>query len=196
MAKEYLKTTIEEYLTDIASRSAVPGGGSATALTAATAAGLNLMVMAYSKKNEVRDNEKLDALYAVQKKGFKKLLTLIDKDCEVFRALMDKLASKSSAEQEYINAAQVPMEICRESANCLRAVSYLIENGNKNLLTDVGCAAHMFKASFYSAKLNVEINLKHIKNDALCKNIRSEIKQIEEEINRICDNAYVFLAKT
>ncbi|MFH1395721.1 MAG: cyclodeaminase/cyclohydrolase family protein [Candidatus Omnitrophota bacterium] len=192
MSKEYIKATVEEYLTDLASRSATPGGGSASALTAATAAALNLMVMAYSKKDEAAGNEKLIALEIVQKSGFKKFLTLIDKDCEVFRELMDKLSGKSFSEQEYINAAQVPLEICREIKNCINATGFLIENGNKNLLTDVGCAMHMFKASFYSAKLNVEINLKYIKNNVFCENAKSELKQIEKEINCACGNARAF----
>ncbi|MFH1879136.1 MAG: cyclodeaminase/cyclohydrolase family protein [Candidatus Omnitrophota bacterium] len=162
--KLFIEGSLGAYLEALAGRTMVPGGGSAAAVSAALGTGLNLMVIAYSLRQDTSSvvQERLLSLKKEQDESLILLEKYIDEDCIAFRSLMRALSEKRDAQAEYIAAAEVPFNICRECCRSISAGAYLAVNSNRNLITDVGCAAQMLKAAFYSAKLNVEINLKYI----------------------------------
>ncbi|MFH1846751.1 MAG: cyclodeaminase/cyclohydrolase family protein [Candidatus Omnitrophota bacterium] len=183
--KQYADLTIRNYIQNLGDKSIVPGGGSAAALSGAVGAGLNLMVINYS----IPDKE--DASYAKelldirnkQEKCREELYRLIDEDCRVFTELMDALRTKDKdVQKKYVNAANVPMQICRECAGSMKTSEYLAEKGNKNLMTDVICAAAILKGAFVSAKVNVVVNLKHIKDMVLVSKIEEELEILTVDI--------------
>ncbi|MFH1798344.1 MAG: cyclodeaminase/cyclohydrolase family protein [Candidatus Omnitrophota bacterium] len=174
----FLKSSIEEYLKNLSRRSMVPGGGSAAALTAAIGAGLNLMVINYSLRPELTEMKKL------QEESLKRLSFLIDEDCRAFQRLMEALSLKRKAQAEYVAAAGVPIEICTQAHESMRVSECLLEHANKNLITDVGCAAWIIKAAFYSAELNVNINLKHVEDHFFVKSSQKLLDTMREEIEQ------------
>jgi len=184
--KNYLSGTIEEYLENLSGKSAVPGGGSAAALSAAIGSALNLMVLEFSIKNVSSPSEG-DALLkrkeSDERQNLKLAELLINEDCKVFSILRKAiLEKKSEKEIEYTAAAKVPLEICRLVCRSLNLTAYLAENANKNLMTDVECAAHMLFAAFFSAKINVEINLKYVKDEKFSRDVKIELEQLEQEL--------------
>jgi len=187
----YLSNALQKYLEDLSSRTCTPGGGSAAALAAALGAGLNLMVIRYSKEKTgaSEGNKELKETELRENENLKMISSLIDKDCEVFSSLMRTLSEKNDdAEGKYIASAEVPMEICRRSARSMDTACYLAEKGSKNLLTDVASAAHILKAAFSSAKVNVEINLKYIENIQFLKDTKMELEKIEKDTKNTYDN--------
>ncbi len=182
--KEYLTGSISGYLEKLAERSITPGGGSASALTAAVGAALNLMVLNYSMKKDSPDEAPsgfLDALKK-EKQALKNLSDLIDEDCRAFEKLMKALSAKEDAQKEYRGAAGVPMEVCRQSKASLEVTALLAPKANKNLMTDVGCASHMLKAAFLSARLNAEVNLKRIEDGSFRDSSRRALSDMEKEV--------------
>ncbi len=191
--ESYLGLTVKEYLGKLSERSIVPGGGSASAVAGALGASLNLMVLSYSIKPGM-DRAAEDILAPIrgkQEKSLKRLAELADEDCAAFAGLMKALQSKRPAEKEYIIAATVPLEICSECVRSFNITAELAEHANRNLLSDIGCAGHMLRASFQASRINVEINLKYIKDTALVKKTVEDLlamqKTITEDWKKITD---------
>ena len=181
-AQEYLKGTMERYLGELSARSITPGGGSAAALTAALGAALNLMVINYSIKDGEEVPEVLQAARERQQESLEHLSGLIDEDCRVFRKLMDTLSKKQDAQKEYIAAATVPMKICREAHISMDITDHLIDNANRKLISDVGCAAQILNSAFYAAQLNVRINLGQVKDASFVKNADKALKTMYKDM--------------
>jgi len=190
----YINETLKKYLEDLSARTDVPGGGSAAALSAAIAVALNLMVINFSlqKDSGIAESDMMIVAKAKQEEALKKLSLLVDKDSKVFRSLMEAISKKEpDLEDKYVAAAKVPLDVCSECHAALDIAAFLSDSGNRNLISDVGCAARLLRAAFDSARYNVEINLRSIKDEETVKVMKSRIdglaegiKSAEEEIAR------------
>ena len=153
--------TLQKYLDVLSDRAPVPGGGSAAALTAALGCALISMVARYSlgkgKGKEIEGN--ITKLLKQSEKFRGQLLTLVDLDAEAYlkvvKARQGTSAQKKKAAQA---AAKVPLEVCRVCYNAVALTPYLVEQGNKYLLSDVQVAVEFLLAAFNSAMINVEVN--------------------------------------
>ena len=185
-ARKYLKGTLDNYFKELADRKAVPGGGSASALTASLGAALNLMVLNYNVKGSAVSMAARTSreVQRDQRASLARLSLLIDEDCRAFQTLMDALASGAPAQEKYMAAAEVPMKICRECCASMNVTMYLSKNVDGILTTDIGCAAHLLNAAFYSAGLNVEINLKYIKDGFFVSGAMEELKTRRKNIDK------------
>ncbi|MGB2962009.1 MAG: cyclodeaminase/cyclohydrolase family protein [Candidatus Omnitrophota bacterium] len=181
--RRYLECSLDDYLKELSGRSIVPGGGSVSALTAALGAGLNLMVLNYSigkKRNAGRGD--IIAARKKQRRSLGKLSGLVDRDCKAFSALMKALSVGRNAQGRYKTAAAVPMDICRECHVSMDITAFLLKKGNKNLVTDVGCAADILKAAFDSALLNVKVNLREISDRRFVKKTEKALAVLKKGI--------------
>ncbi|MBU0571536.1 MAG: cyclodeaminase/cyclohydrolase family protein [Candidatus Omnitrophica bacterium] len=181
----YLNKSMRKYLEGLSARTIAPGGGSAAAAVAAIGAGLNLMVISYSSREDetYSGQNEFVVLKEKQMASFRRLSKLIDEDCRVFKVLMDAIASGNVKQDDYIKAAGIPMEVCRESSVSLEVTALLMEDSNRNLLTDVGSAAHMLDAAFSSAALNVYVNLKKIKDKDFIAAAALELEQMKKTVS-------------
>lgn len=184
---DYVDSTLKEYLDDLAGRKHVPGGGSAAALVASAASALNLMVINYTLKPGAGGDiaESFSSLREKQEDIRASLMRLVDEDCKAFSSLMDTLSSGKENQEKYMISAGVPLEVCRKSADSLMISLDMLPDSNRNLLSDIGCAAHMFKAAFFSARLNVEINLKYIKDPSYVSRTKTELDSIARRVEKI-----------
>lgn len=195
--KKYLKDPVVGYIGELSSRNIVPGGGSAAAVEAALGAALNLMVMNFSlKKSTPKDTAAaISAAKRLQEKSLSALVKLADLDSEAFSGLMKALSAGKSARKAYIKAATVPLEVCKECLVSMEVTAMLLEKGNKNLFTDVGCAAHMLSSAFRSARLNVLVNLKYMGGDFAVKvskelsAMTAYVTKTESQISRVVEKA-------
>jgi formiminotetrahydrofolate cyclodeaminase len=174
----YLKESLDKYLGELSARKIVPGGGSAAALSAALGAALNLMVIGYSAHSE-----DIAEAGSRQRQVLDRLSELVDEDCRAFSELMDAITQGKEAQEKYKAAAAVPMDICRQCHSSMGITTFLSKNGSAKLITDVGCAANMLKGAFVSAALNVEINLREIKDAVFVEDTIKNLSLMEEDIN-------------
>ena len=186
----YRNETIDKYLKDLSGRTIAPGGGRAAALTAALGAGLNMMVLNFSMK---KDEPEFGAQFLMvtltqQEESLNKLSSLIEEDCVIFAELMKSLSNDNDPQAEYKAATDVPAKICEECYKSMEITRFLLENGNKNLITDVGCAAHMLKAAYDSARYEVDVNLNYIKDQDYINTTTSKLDEIKvrEKVLRKC----------
>ena len=75
-------------------------------------------------------------------------------------------------------ASEVPLKVALFSFKVIQIAKELLSTGNPNLISDVGVGVIMVQAALESAALNVEINLKYIKNTAFTKKKRKELTKI------------------
>jgi formiminotetrahydrofolate cyclodeaminase len=163
--------TLEEYLTALASEWPTPGGGSAAAVVAAIAASLIAMVARICVTNKK---------YAVYAGLSKELIARADELRSEFlrarerdEAAFDRviaataLPKESDAERAtrqnvldvaLVNAAAEPLSCAQCALEVLRLAARAAEIPNKNVVSDIGCAAEFAAAAIGACAYNVRIN--------------------------------------
>ncbi|MFH1189835.1 MAG: cyclodeaminase/cyclohydrolase family protein [Candidatus Omnitrophota bacterium] len=196
----YINKPLKEYLDDLAAKKAAPGGGSAAALTGATGTSLMSMVANFTiGKPEYKDVEgKVAGILLETMKYDSELRALIDKDVDAYKRLSTALKGPSGVKLEdlYKDAAEPPFLVCEITNKCIKLCRELAGCGNRNLVTDTAIAAILFEAAFFSAKFNVYINLKYVKDTDYIANIHrllagfeGEMPGLKEEILEMCEDA-------
>jgi methenyltetrahydrofolate cyclohydrolase len=176
--------TVEGYIRELSSRKMVPGGGSVSALGAALGAGLNLMVINYTF-DPSRDSESAREMILLKEKQariMESMTSLIDEDCEVFASLMLALKEETSALEKYKAAAEVPIKVCRGVRESMAIAVQIAGAAKKGIASDVVCAAHMLRGAFYSARVNVNINLEHIQDELFAQEIKDELLAMSDDM--------------
>ncbi len=200
---------INGFLSELASNSPAPGGGSVAALSGALGAALSSMVcnltVGKGKYTDVQDEIK--QVLKESESLRKKLTDLIDKDTEAFNDVIKAFKMPKETEEQkkkrsqaiqngYKVAATVPLETAKTCEKILDVASVVAEKGNQRSITDAAVSALMAKAGVQSAILNVKINLGSIKDEQFVEKIYFELEEIErnaidktDEIMKIVENS-------
>jgi formiminotetrahydrofolate cyclodeaminase len=189
--------TVKGFLSETASSSPAPGGGSIAALSGALGTALSSMVcnLTIGKEKYKDVEEKIKEILAKSEKLRKELTILIDEDTKAFNDVIkafrmpketdEHKKKRSNAIQEgYKTAAQVPLKTAQICTKILDIAKVLAEKGNQNSITDAAVSALMAKAGVESAILNVRINLGSIKDEAFEKKISNELSELEKSAKR------------
>ena len=178
MMNKLTEQACDEFLAKLASEAPTPGGGGAAAMAGAMAGALSSMVanltIGKEKFAEVEGEVKNLCQEADALRGA--LLDLVEQDAAVFGNFMAcyKLPKATEAEKKARldaihnaakQAATVPMNIVRASAQVLAIADRLAVIGNPNVITDATCSALIARAAMRCAFYNVQINLNLTKDD-------------------------------
>jgi methenyltetrahydrofolate cyclohydrolase len=186
--------TIERYLAGLASSDPTPGGGSAAAVVAASGAALLAMVgriyagsPKYAPYHELsaRIVESADALRA-------ELLAARERDEKAFARVMaahglpqgsdaEKAARAGAIESALYAAAAEPLNAAALALDVLRFSTQLVTVPNKNLASDVGCAAEFASAALAACAYNVRINHRFMRNAEAVAQQSALLHRYEEE---------------
>ncbi len=182
--------TVQEFLDELASPSPAPGGGSAAALAGALGAALVAMVcrLTIGRKNYEDVSAELEVILPRAEEKRRVLLELMEADASAYDQVIssyklpkekeDQKAARAEAIQIALKqAADVPFEIAAACADILDMVLPVAAKGNKNAESDAGAAALLAEAGFRGAVLNVEINLRLLKDEAYVKEMRTRLEQ-------------------
>lgn len=191
----YSEKRVKDYLKELASKSPVPGGGSAAALVGAIGIALLSKVANFTiGKEKYKDVEtKMQEILKCSDGLLDCCSKLCSDDAKAYKKLSEVFKlPKGNERQEKLQVAlkeamAVPLDICKSSYEAMKQCVSLAKKGNINLITDVGDATLMLDSAFQSALLNVEINLKSIKDKELVVNTRRIIEPMEREIAAIKD---------
>ena len=169
--------TIGEFLGQLAARVPAPGGGATAALHAAQAAALLAMVARYS--DGPRYDAELMSRIIRQADGLRtEALMTAEADTVAFAAVADAYRlPRQTAEQHEARsaalaearaaAARPPALVVRLALVLTALAEELLPAGNRNVITDVAAAAVAARAAAVTAQLNIEVNLRGIKDPAL-----------------------------
>ena len=184
--------TIKGFLSELASSSPAPGGGSVAALTGALGIALSSMVcnLTIGKEKYADVQDEIKDVLKKSEKLRRELTKLIDKDTEAFNDVIkafrmpketeDQKEKRSNAIQRgYKTAAKVPLETAKTCEKILDLSMIVAEKGNKNSITDAAVSALMTQAGVHSAILNVKINLSSIKDKEFIEKTILELEEIE-----------------
>lgn len=170
------ETTIERFLTDLAARTPVPGGGAVAGLVTATAASLGGMVVAWSLgKASLADHQTMLSA-ADEELGVLRSRALIEaeRDAEAYGRLNalwglekdhpDRLAGWTEA---VIGAIEAPGAIMRTADRVLELLEPLPEASAKHLASDLAIAVELAATGARAAERNVAVNLPLLPEGAL-----------------------------
>ena len=195
--------SIQTFLSELASKSATPGGGSAAALMGAQGAALVSMVcnLTIGKPKFAEVETELQGVLAKAETLRSQLTDLIQADIDVFNQLMskyalpkesdDEKAIRSAAIQEVLkDATAVPMQCVHACVEVIQLSKIAAKNGNPSAVSDAGAAVMAAYGGLRSSALNVYINVGSLKDKAYAEAKLSELEQAIEGIDKLVDSVY------
>ncbi|GAA2164196.1 MULTISPECIES: cyclodeaminase/cyclohydrolase family protein [Glycomyces] len=184
------KTTIEDWLTDLASELPAPGGGAAAGMGAAMAAALVSMVcnLTIGKPKFAEHEAVMREALAEAERLRLEALQLAEDDAEAFSGVVaayklpkssdeEKAARTAAIQAGLVEAAAVPLAVARVSAEVIKLSGRILEGSNPNVISDVAVAASAAKSALESAALNVDINVVAIKDPAERERLASTLNE-------------------
>jgi formiminotetrahydrofolate cyclodeaminase len=195
--------TIDEFMDNLASKAATPGGGSVAAVMGAMAAALISMVanLTIGKKNYASVETQMQDLLNKSENLKIIMLDMIRADIEAFDLVMsayklpkatnDEINSRNQAIQVALKTAtDIPLQ-CAEACRSIIHLSQLAaEIGNKNVVTDAGVAVLAAQAALRSAALNVYINIGNIEDQDFTKSREKKLNLLLEGADKQTEEIY------
>lgn len=194
-----MNITIADFISQLASKSPMPGGGGASALIGAIGVSLCSMVanLTSGKKKYTEYQSDIELIILRTQKSVANLLALIQKDAAVFEPLSvaysipDGTPNRDEIlEKALTTACSVPLEILYEISAILDIIEQLAIKGTKLAISDVGVAASACKCAMESAVMNVYINTKFMGNRDNASKINTEATNILADGIKICNKIY------
>ncbi len=188
---------------EVASKKAVPGGGSVSAYLGALAASLVCMVsrITLAKKGPSPHAERFNNTLRGAEDLRERLLRLVVEDAEAFDSVMK--ARKVSRDEPAIGgkglqdatvkAAEVPLKTLELSVNALRFVQEIAETGAANTLSDVSTAAATANAAVEGAASNVLINLPGIEDQKFVERVRARTAELRKEATALAEKVEILV---
>lgn len=170
--------SIAAYLDALASKQSTPGGGGAAALTGSQAAALLSMVINFTLGNKKYADVQaaMTGYLATSEQLRRQLLALADEDAAAFESVSavyampkqteaEKAARSDALQAALIGAARVPIATAERCLDVLRLAEPVAAQGNSNVVSDAATALYLADAALRAAVVNVNINLKFIKDE-------------------------------
>ncbi len=175
----------------VASEAPTPGGGGVAALAGALGAALSQMVanltVGREKHAAVEGDMKRLRTRAIELQ--RTLLSLMAADGEAFDAVMAAYrlehetpelaeARRDAIQTALRRATEVPLETMRRAVEVLRLARIAAELGNPTAVSDAGVAGYMAFAAIRSASLNVDTNIRGLRDLEEGDRYRQECKAL------------------
>jgi glutamate formiminotransferase / formiminotetrahydrofolate cyclodeaminase len=168
-----IRAGVEPFIEQLAAAHATPGGGSASAASAAMAAGLASMVAALSrgKKAYAQHESKLSPAISRLSQLREELKSAIDADADSFNSVMaaykkakDSATGDGLVDSALKQATSVPLGVAEGAAELLQIIDSLRPITSPNMKSDLVTAAALARAAIEGALANVEINLESLQD--------------------------------
>jgi formiminotetrahydrofolate cyclodeaminase len=193
----------KEFVTELASKAPVPGGGGASALVGAVGTALGNMVgsLTTGKKKYADVEQDIQALMAKGNVLIAELLTLVDRDAEVFEPLskaygLPKETEAEKAEKDRImeaclrEACSVPMEIMEKCCEAIELIDEYAKKGSALAISDAGVGVAFSKAALMGASLNVFINTNSMLDKEYAAKLNSRADELLSKYTVLADEIY------
>lgn len=194
--------TVEQFMSELASKAPVPGGGGAAAIAGALGTALSSMVanLTTGKKKYAAYQEDIDRILERSEQLWNRFLELMEEDARVFEPLSkayglpkstpEETAYRENVMEEALLAASLtPLAMMETVAEAVALHEELAVKGSVLAVSDVGVGVKLLEAALHGASLNVYINTRLMKNREKAEelNARTEelISRCEERCHRV-----------
>jgi len=187
----FAEMALADLIDAFSSTDAVPGGGSAAALGGAVGVSLLMMVAGLPKTKTGAPEETADLAEASSRLHPLRdaLLELVDRDSDAYRQVLaafrlpkgsdaEKAARTEAIDRATRAAIDAPLDTMRLCQQALRGAVIVASNGSRRTTSDVGVAVELLVAALRGARLNVDINLSGLNDDAYTARIRDEVEEL------------------
>ena len=201
----YIEKPMRFFLDRLCSNSPAPGGGSASALTGATAASLSGMLAALTvnKKGYEQVKPEMEEILSKAESLKEELLDLLQKDTEAFddasKAFKlpkgteeEKKRREKAVEEGLKKATEVPLNIMEKSLEVARLAKRVLKKGNEMAISDGAISALFAEAAAIGAMINVRINFSWMKDKEYIAETENKLGVILEEIRQIKEEAVTY----
>ena len=197
---ESLPEEAGQFLDALASDEPTPGGGSASAYGGAMAASLVAMVgrLTVGKKKYADVENDIWPVIDEANTLRGKLQAAVKEDAEAFESYMAARRLPRDTEEQKseritaiqaasIHAAQVPLQVTRDTLEVLKLAVKAGSIGNVNAISDAGTAAALSQAAIKGAGLNVRINLLGLEKETQAARMLTELDNIEKQVEKLIE---------
>jgi formiminotetrahydrofolate cyclodeaminase len=192
-----------DFITVLASKEPVPGGGGASALVGAVGTALGNMVgsLTVGKKKYADVEAEIQGLKKDADRLQGEFLALIQRDAEVFEPLSKAygLPKETEAEKQekarvmeaaLKEACSVPLEIMEKCGEAIRILGEFAAKGSRLALSDAGVGVTFCKAALAGASLNVYINTAAMTDTAYAAEINRRTDALLSEYEPLADHIF------
>lgn len=194
---------VEQFLAELASSSATPGGGSAAAIIGAQGAALVSMVcnLTIGKKKYADVEADMKAVLAKSESVRERLTGIIQDDVGAFDKVMaaygmakesdaEKSARSDAIQDALKEATDVPLKCCHAAREVIDLAAVAAEKGNVNVISDAGVGVLAGYAALRSAALNVFTNARMITDKIFAEAKLKELEGLLSGAEGVTEKAY------
>lgn len=196
---ELIKGSCEEFTEKLASKSAVPGGGGASALAGAIGVALGDMVgeLTAGKKKYAGVEEEIKALMVRAQDLRVRLLACVEKDAVAFEPLSraygipkDDPTRDAVMEKCLRDAAAAPLEILDLCCEAIELQRGFADMGSVLAISDAATGAALCLGAMYGAAVNVKVNTRAMKDRAYAETINAHVDARTEKYRKMAEQVY------
>lgn len=200
-----LDERMERFLTELASKAPIPGGGGAAALMGSLAAALGSMVgnLTTGKKKYEQYQQDIEYILSVLQDSLWEIYEYIEKDAQAFEPLAkaykiprDQPGREELMEEVTLQAAKVPLDLTKKLYGIIPLLEELEIKGSRLAISDVAVAASCLTSALESGVMNIYINTRSLKNRQLAEEINEEAKRLSGEGVLRCKKIYERILET
>lgn len=193
---------IPDFVSVLAGKAPVPGGGGASALVGAVGVALGNMVGSLTVgKKKYADVEGEIIKLQKQCDALQKEFFLIDRDAEDFEPLSKAYGLPANTDEEKAakdkimdkcikDACATPFVIMQKCAEGIKICEQFAKKGSKLAVSDAGVGVTFCKAALDGASLNVFINTKSSKDRAWADKMNKDADALIKEYGALADKVF------
>lgn len=200
--------TVEQFVEELSSKAAVPGGGGASALVGSLGIALGNMVanLTLGKEKYALVEEEMKELSAKATTLQNELLDLVQKDADLFEPLAkayslpeendeEKAHKEAIMEKALVQAAITPLKIMEKCGMAIHLQEEFAKKGSVLAISDAGVGAELCLASLKGAYLNVLINTKLMKDREYANILNEKANEMLTKYSALASDIYEMVAK-
>lgn len=201
-----LEKSFENWISALASKEPIPGGGGASALVGAIGIALGSMVgnLTLGKKKYADVEDEIIELLEKSERLMKRLEELVEQDAIAFAPLAaayrlpqttdeEKQRKEQALQEALVGATACPMSIAKCCYDALELLEIYAKKGSVMAISDAGVGAACCRAALEGAKLNILINLKLMKDEEQKAFFTERIAMVIEEGIALADQIYQYV---